>query len=315
MRDESEAGASRRRYLATLAGGGLVGLARCDGGTDQDGRTSPGTDGTQPSPTPTPVPDDWAEGGPPERDGWEVTFADRFEGAGLDRSVWENGFGDRPLQCPQFDGRDFCAVEEQSFLRDGRLVLEATEGEPPVPEDEQWQDNLPPHYATGVVNTEDAFQQTFGYFECKARIEAEPGTNPAFWLFDIDDDYHREINVEFRGDERGRLVDFGVVHEDGEGEPTFHSNDTYLQTPTHETFHVFGVEWRPDEIGLDVDGERVITVEDFTPVTSLRGEDLYVVFDFAVFDGAEWIGDPADAEFPLEFEVEWVRAWQHEEYR
>lgn len=308
MDDPAEAGAcpSRRALLGSVGAGAAAGLAGCAGALDG----GDGDDGDAPG-------DRWEEGGPPDREGWSVAFADDFTGADLDRSVWSSGFGEYPLDCPHFAGPDHCTVPENVDVEDDRLVLTATEDTPTIPVEERFEDRSDqPDFSVGAVNTEGAFEQEFGYFEAKTRAEVGPGTLPGFWLFlNRGEHDHREINVEFYGREPGELVDFGVVWQPhGDGELEHSSHEYSLATPTDERFHVWGIEWGPEHVAFDVDGERVLTVDEPAMAEHMPGAGLYVVLQHGVFDAADWIGDSAEADFPLRHEVEWVRVWQREEW-
>lgn len=291
---------TRRRLLASVGAGAAVGVTGCSAILD-------GGDGTGDEA------DTWEDGGPPDREGWTVTFENDFAASELDRSVWQNGFGEEPLLCPYHGGRAHCAVPEQSSVEDERLVLEAAAETPTVPPDEQWQEGTDPEYSVGAVHTEGAFEQALGYVEARTRVESGPGTNPAFWLFTIGDDHHHEINVEFRPDHGGQLVDVGIVRDGPGGELQHRNYEHVLETPPSERFHTWGIEWGPEEIAIDLDGDRVYTDGQFAD--DLAEEPMWIVFDFGVFDGAEWIGYPDPDAFPRHFEVEWVRAWQREAWQ
>jgi len=292
---------SRRRLLASLGSGSALGIAGCLSSIGRDG------DGGS---------DTWAAGGPADREGWSVTFAEQFDGGELDTDVWSVGAGRAPMRCPDREGPNYCYLEDNVFVEDDRLVLEATEETPAIPQAEQPRETPPPAYSSGAVNTESGFEQEYGYFEAKTRVDAAPGTNPAFWLFiNLDLESWREINVEWPGAYGGRLTDVGIVYDRGQWDVQRHNHEHTFSPPTDETFHVWGIEWTPERVAVDLNGERIVVDEGDYVGEHLPGRPLYVVLDFAVFEAAQWVGDPAEAEFPLRFETEWVRTWQREEWR
>lgn len=302
---------SRRELLAAVGAGAAIGTAGCSAILEGENGEASGNETDSDDTDTHRDADTLAAGGPPERDGWTVTFEDEFAAGELDRSVWQNGFGEEPLLCPYHGGRAHCAVPEQSYVEDGELVLEASAETPTVPPDERWQEGSDPEYSVGAVHTEGVFEQTLGYFEARTRVESGPGTNPAFWLFTIGDDHH-EINVEFRPDRGGRLVDVGIVRDSPGGDVLRRNYEHVLEQPAAEAFHTWGIEWGPEEIAIDLDGERVHTDGRFAD--DLAETPMWLVFDFGVFDGAEWIGHPDPETFPRHFEIQWVRAWQREEW-
>lgn len=299
---------SRRQLLAAVGSGAALGTAGCSGILGGDG--DPGADSTE-------------EGGPPDDGEWERTFADDFSTGELDRSVWQHGFGSNPLDCPDHEGPNHCAVPDHAAVEDGRLVLEASEATPEIPPEEDWDDrDTRPEYSVGAVHTEGAFEQEFGYFEAKSRIPADPGTLPACWFYvDISEHSWREPHVyEARGADGGESVEMGALWWETEWEfQTAGANGPEDSTvpvdpPTDETFHVYGVEWGPESLAWYVDGERVGRSTHPGIAEHLAGEPVYWILNHGVFEAAEWVGDPAETEFPSLHEFEWVRAWQREDW-
>lgn len=334
MREETRP--SRRQLLAAVGSGSLAGLAGCGTRSDGEGAVTAGesqdgtTDGATPSPTPTteaaaptPTTETWTAGGPPDRSRWSVTFQDAFESGDLDADVWRNGFGEYPLDCPVHEGPDHCAVPDNSFVADGRLVLEATAATPDIPPEEDWDGREQPSYSAGAVHTEGAFEQEFGYFETKSRVPTEPGTLPGSWFFiDIDEHDWREPHVyEKYGGGPGVEIEMGANWGEGDQAETsvgaIQRSDrgrVELDAPTHERFIVYALEWGPDYLSWHVDGERVARSEHPGIADQLAGEPVYWVLQNVVMTAADWIGDPAEADLPSRHEVEWVRAWQREDW-
>lgn len=188
-------------------------------------------------------------------------------------------------------------------------------------------------YTVGAVTTRGRFAQEFGYFEATVRIPDQPGTLPAFWLFlDKFDHDWREIDVyEKNGSHDAHTLKLGAyVERDDDGpdppqEEVDDDGDRVHLTPTadgtartgapvDERFHVVGCEWAPEYIAWDIDGTRVGRVDDAAVAEHFPGEELFVVLNSAVFEGADWLGSPADARFPHYQEAEWVRVWQRADW-
>lgn len=73
--------------------------------------------------------------------------------------------------------------------------------------------------------------------------------------------------------------------------------------PLAADYHVYGLDWTPDEIRWLVDGVLVHTVEN----THWR-QPLRMIFDSETMP--DWFGMPHDADLPSTFDVEYVRAWK-----
>lgn len=264
------------------------------------------------------------DAGPPDPVEWELAFEDEFDEGRLDAEVWSSGFGEAPLDCPAHEGPSICAVEDYAYVdpQTDRLVLEASEDTPTVPTDQEVVPESPPQYSVGAVASEGGFEQEFGYFEIKSRVPTERGTLPAAWFY-IDTEQHdwREPHLyEKRGAEPHDQVQMAAGWADDTSfEPNYGASagdDGAVRTgrPTGEVFNVYGLEWRPDSLTWYVNGEEVGTSSDPAIEEHLAGEPVYWIINHSVFDGADWVGYPEDAEFPSYHEVEWVRAYRHEDH-
>lgn len=210
MSDENTVGDDRcrRELLATLGASTAIGLAGCgaDDDNNEDTATAAPTTGAATdtatetatadaretdtdtatetktvTETATPI----EEGEPPDGDGWQLTFEDRFESGELDRSKWGD-YGGMGVECPGASlecwDREKVRVDPES----DRLVIE-TADEPAADRD----------YASGAINTRDAFTQEFGYFEGKSRPPAVPGALPAFWMWWTPDNWGHRREIDF----------------------------------------------------------------------------------------------------------------------
>ena len=70
-----------------------------------------------------------------------------------------------------------------------------------------------------------------------------------------------------------------------------------------DDYHVYGLDWRKDEITYYVDGVPVQKVEN-----THWHQPLYLNFDSETMP--DWFGMPDDADLPSTFSVEYVRAWK-----
>lgn len=327
----SRDGMRRRDVLATLGASAAVGLAGCGGDAAETPTTTARTDrdptgsatpsptetatdtATDPPPTETEEPvGNWSDGGPPDRDEWTVTFADRFEGGELDTGRWSYGMGGGTVRCPPQDAPDHCWAEDHVWVDDeeDRLMVQASDEEPEGDAD----------YTFGAVTSDPHFTQEYGYFEARCRMGDANGTLPAFWMLtDFTEHNYRELTFETRGVDEGETLNFGFFIQDDEGtmhQPPSRWDEGYsdFDHPLDEAFHTLGIEWRPDSLAFHVDGEEIGRWDGEAVTDHLPGAPMYLICTHGVMEGADWVGYPEDADFPTHTEVEWVRAWQHDEW-
>jgi hypothetical protein len=73
-----------------------------------------------------------------------------------------------------------------------------------------------------------------------------------------------------------------------------------------DAFHLYGVEWDPEDIKYYVDGVLVRQVQN-----THWHQPLYLIFDSETMP--DWFGMPEDKDLPSTFSIEYVRAWKHAE--
>ena len=202
---------------------------------------------------------------------------------------------------------------DNAFIEDGMLVIQALEEE-----------YLGRKYSSPRINTMVKAEFTYGRFEARAKLPNTQGIWPAIWMFPTFIKYGNwpasgEIDImEFIGSEPDRV--HGSLHF---GNPHTYLTDIF-QLPVGETFdqefHLFVVEWEPDQIRWYVDGHlyhQVSSDEWFTsyknaPETAPFDQPLHLIMNVAV--GGDWPGSPDDSsDFPQRMTVDYVRVYQKSE--
>jgi beta-glucanase (GH16 family) len=238
---------------------------------------------------------------------WNLVWADEFEGpAGQlpDPARWGfdvgTGWGNQQLEW------DTDRPENASLDGNGNLAITAREelfmGQP---------------YTSARITTAGKLEQAYGKFEARIRLPVGQGYWPAFWLLGADIETvgwpgTGEIDVmEYRGQEPNVLL--GSVHGPGySGGESITSRYELLDGRFDTGFHVFGIEWEPDEIRWYVDGQVYHRVTQAT--VRKRGEwvfdhPFYIILNVAI--GGTFVGPPnADTRFPQSMLVDWVRVYE-----
>lgn len=270
---------------------GLVLLSACASAATP----APATPTVTPAPTPTPEPT------------WVLVWTDEFEapdGSAVDPKKWRfdtgsGGWGNNELQY-------YTDTTDNAYIEDGNLVIKAEAVD-------SWE-----RYTSARLVTHGEASWVYGRFEIRAKLPIGQGIWPAIWMLPAGWHYggwpvSGEIDImEYLGHEPARV--HGTLHY---GNPHTYEGTYYdLDEGTFaDDFHVFALEWEPEEIRWYVDDHLVQTqTEWFT--SSDRGEypapfdkPFNLLINVAV--GGQWPGNPDETtEFPQYMRVDYVRVYE-----
>jgi beta-glucanase (GH16 family) len=242
-------------------------------------------------------------------------WSDEFDGSAgaiFDHMKWvaDTGGGGWGNQEREF----YTAGANVALDGQGHLVITAR-AEPPFTTDRCWYGAC--RYTSARIKTKGRFAQAYGRFEARIRIPRGQGMWPAFWLLGADLDSvgwpgSGEIDV-MENVGREPAVVHGTVHGPGySGSDGITAADTLRGGAAYaDAFHVFAIEWQPEEIRWYVDGRQYHRV---TPADLPRGaawafnHPFFVILNLAV--GGAWPGDPdSTTTFPQQLVVDYVRAY------
>ncbi|HET8629713.1 MAG TPA: glycoside hydrolase family 16 protein [Thermomicrobiales bacterium] len=221
--------------------------------------------------------------------GWQLVFADEFDGASLDRGRWQttypwgarNNAGNVELQYYADD-----AFAEAGGVLSIRAERRAAGGY---------------QYTSGMISSYGAFATTYGYAEIRAKLPRGKGYWPGFWLAPADySQWPPEIDVfEAAGDEPN-TVTMTYHYKDAQGQAQKVSGD-YTGPDFTAGFHTFAVAWSPGLLVWYVDG-----VERFRTTTAVAAQPMYVMANLAI-DGK----NPPDAStpFPATYDIDYIRVY------
>lgn len=240
--------------------------------------------------------------------GWTPlpAFSDGFDGDALDALKWFD-------HNPHWYGRPpSLFLPRNVAVADGTLQL-TMRHEPRLPPVEQYNGDSKYHTfsSASIVSREYV---TYGAFEIEARAMPSAGSS-AWWFFaHLLDAEGRATWTEIDMFELGALspkyggsynINAHVFTTLEDGPKKSNSGGHWPSDfAFHEDFHVYGVQWTPDEILYFVDGVRVRRM----PNTGWH-HPLQMVFDSETM--GDWLGMPDPSELPATFHVRWVRAWAH----
>ena len=147
-----------------------------------------------------------------------------------------------------------------------------------------------------MLNTLGTFQQTYGYFECRAKIPHGQGFWPAFWLYSANHSIYEIDVIENLGNDTSTYY---MTYHSPSGIP----QKVYHGTDLAQGYHTYAVKWTPDTITYYLDNTPLFTV-----TNDVYHGPMSIFVNFAV--GGNWPGSPDQSTvFPSYFDVDYIRAY------
>ncbi|MEM6343020.1 MAG: family 16 glycosylhydrolase [Bacteroidota bacterium] len=243
---------------------------------------------------------------PKSYSGYNLIWADEFEGNSLDLNNWSYIVGDG---CPNLCGfgnnelQVYTNERDNLFLTDDCMVIEAQK--------------VLGGYRSARIRSlgKQAFQ--YGRIDIRAMMPVGQGIWPALWMMGNDSETKGwpacgEIDImEYLGHEEN--ITHGTVHY-GEDwtEHRFKGTSYTLPTGTfHEQFHVFSIIWEENLIEWYVDDVQFfrVTPADLGGETWRFDHPFYFLINMAI--GGDWPGSPdVTTKFPQRMIVDYIRVFQ-----
>ncbi len=178
---------------------------------------------------------------------YALVWGDEFDSVSLNTDDWNYAIGDG---CPSLCGWGNNELEyyrqENVTLQDGHLVITV-----------QQESYGGRNFTSGRIHTRDKHSFLYGRMEMRARIPSGQGLWPAFWMMPQDDAYGSwassgELDIM----ETVNVAEsvHGTLHFGGQWPENASTGGEYA--PGYDfgdDFHIYAVEWEPDEIRWYVD--------------------------------------------------------------
>ncbi len=253
-----------------------------------------------------------------KRSSWQLSWQDEFnEAAGTrpNSSKWVYNTGGEP----RWGNKEwqYYTNRPQNVSTDGQGNLAITARRERLP----GMANCP--YGTcditsARITTMERFEQAYGKFEARIKVPAGQGLWPAFWMMGNDSDTigwpkSGEIDVmEIVGKEPSTL--YGTLHGPIKfGRHMGAGGFTKLPGGAKfaDDFHVFAVEWSPEQITWTLDGTPYLSMTKSQRLNGMRwvfDHPFYMLLNLAV--GGGWPGPPNEqTKFPATLLVDYVRVY------
>lgn len=244
---------------------------------------------------------------------WKLFWSDEFngvKGSSVDSKIWKHdlgggGWGNNELE--------FYTNSTKNTYQDGtgNLVIKAIKE---TTKDGCWYGNC--DYTSGRILTKGTLERQYGRFEARIRIPKGQGLWPAFWMLGSNIGTTNwpicgEIDIlENIGKEpktvHGTIHGPGYSGANGIGMP--YSGDQDFSNG----FHVYALEWEPEEIRWYVDGNlyQTRTPKDLPEGSKwVYDHEFFIILNLAV--GGGWPGNPnSSSVFPQSMKVDYVRVYE-----
>lgn len=155
-------------------------------------------------------------------------------------------------------------------------------------------------YTSGLVSTNGKYAQKYGRFEMRAKFPSGKGIWPAIWMLPISGKWPPEMDIaETYGNNQVYMTNHftvnGILDSEGKG---------YEIPNLAHDFHVFTLEWAPQELQWYIDG-----VLCFSTKQNIPHEPFYLILNTAI--GGDWPGDPDSTTIFSQYHmIDYVRIYQ-----
>lgn len=231
-------------------------------------------------------------------------WQDEFDGDAVDETKWQFVEGDGCDQdlCGWGNGEEQWYLADNARLEAGALHITG-----------QRQRSNSRWYTSAKLTTQDRFATQYGRFEARMKIPKGDGFWPAFWMMPKSSlrwPLAGEIDIlESSGHTPEKVL--GAVHFGQLWPNNVHYSESILApVPWTDDFHVYAVEWRPEEIRWFVNNKEYgrVTPEDIAPYPWVFDElPFYLILNLAL--GGTLGGKIKMSDLPGELIVDYVRVY------
>ncbi len=198
---------------------------------------------------------------------YTLTFVDNFDSRSISQTGASTTWSDIRKEW-RFDANSDIGFGKSSFVdpasgydpfnvHDGLLTITAVK--------DRTASGYPGSWESGLITTQNGFNQTYGYFEIRADFSNVTGAWGAFWLMPVNkipdasgNGQHQELDVVENYGAYDREVYSHIHTTDPVPNKTWQQDlQVVSNLATAPGFHTFGMDWGPTTISFYVDGNFV----------------------------------------------------------
>jgi beta-glucanase (GH16 family) len=243
---------------------------------------------------------------------YQLVWSDEFnaaDGSVPDASKWAiqaggNGWGNNELEY-------YTTRLRNVQVSGGNLVITA------MKENYTGPDGVSRNYTSARLQTKGLFSQQYGRFEARIKIPKGQGMWPAFWMLGNNIDTAGwpacgEIDIMENIGKEPSIV-HATLHAPNYPPAGYTAAYTLPTGAFSDDFHIFAVEWEPQQIRFYVDATLYATdTQSASPSSSnwpFSTQPFFVLLNLAV--GGDWPGNPDNSTpFPQRMLVDYVRVYR-----
>lgn len=209
---------------------------------------------------------------------------------------------------------------DNATCRDGKLIIEARRETKPNPDyvegSREWQRaRKESQYTSAAIETRGKHSWKYGRFILRARIDVRAGSWPAFWMMGEHGGWPAcgEVDVmEYYKDVLLANVGWKGNGPNGTSWNTGKKPLKDLPPDWSEKFHTWRMDWDEKSISLYCD-DQLLNTQDLSKALNPNGtcpfhQPAYLLINQAI--GGDCGGDPSKTQFPVRYEVDYVRVYQ-----
>ena len=251
--------------------------------------------------------------------GWKLVFQDEFDGPAGVQPAQQNWNYDTGGSGWDDAERQYYTTAAENAVLDGNGMLKITALKAANPSKSGltcWYGACA--YTSARLVTRGRYNLTFGRVEARLRLPAGQGIGPGFWLQGADSEINPwpangEIDVALSDGKDPAGVQAGIAGPGYSGAGAIRGVFKLSAGSFSDDYHVFAVEWDPEEIRWYGDGQQYFALTpDKAPGKWVFDHRFYLGLSLAV--GGSERGDPGQAvSFPQAMSVDYVRVFQRTE--
>ncbi len=247
-----------------------------------------------------------ALGAPPDLTGYELVWADEFDGTALDTTKWRgelSEIGELRYYGSNNVGDDYYSHDSLMKVEDGYLTLSIRhiENDP----------DLPDGWYCFNLDSAGLAEFTYGYFECRAKLAKSRSANCAFWMnsagssdYSVPPEEAVEIDIfesmQYDNTYHG-CVERNMHYFYGDKHERLHARFIKVGGNPYEEFNTYAVKWDEKGYTFYVNGREF----NHTDFGLCHGQLYLALCNFMrISDTPSIDGDSAD------FVVDYVRVYQ-----